>query len=112
MRFKTHHEYGSVDGDVNAKAIFEDRSAGQSIGLWSLGIGQVAILSCAVAYGTTGKAAWLAGLIVASVWFIAGVIHQAAHPLMTWLQVVERRAQLLEQDANEIDDLLRIGPRD
>jgi hypothetical protein len=107
MQLKADFEYGSVDGDINAKAIMQDRAVGQTAVIWIYAALQVGMIGCGIAYGTTGHPGWLAGLVLVSVWFLAGIIHQAAYPLMTWLQIVERRAQLIEQDANIIDEQLR-----
>ncbi len=107
MRFKADFECGSVDGDINAKAIMQDRSVGQTASLWICAALQVAMIGCGISYGTTGHPGWLAGLVLVGIWFLAGIIHHAAYPLMTWLQIIERRTQLLEQDANMIDDKLR-----
>jgi hypothetical protein len=108
--------WGSVEGDVNAKAIISDRRAVKKAIDWvSIGIG-LALLGTAIWYGTTGQPAALAVLIVVAVWAIGGQVTGELHTTHTFVMIAERRAQLLEQQVQalrgDVGDLLQLLERD
>jgi hypothetical protein len=112
-RWKSDREYGSVDGDTNAKAILQDRRL-PSWANW-LGTAQALLtIAVAVTYGYTGAPGWLAFLVLNVGWMVTGTVTTALHQHMSWLQIIERRCQLLEQDADDLAKEVRQiapGPR-
>ena len=99
--FKADRDYGSVDGDVNAKAIFSDRRQHPALA-WAMIVQALVPIGSAIAYGLTGSPGWLAFLILNAAWLVISVVDQRHHQQMTWLMVIERRCQLFEQDADDL----------
>jgi len=109
--FKSHREWGSVDGDTNAQAIFQDRRQSNATH-WVGGAVVILWLGSAIAFGVTGADGWLASLIVSSVWAGTATVENRFHELKTWIMVTERRAQLIEQDLDDLESRMRGFPRD
>lgn len=99
--FKSDRTYGSVDGDQNAKAIFSDRRQPAWTG-WIQLVFALLPFGSAVAYGMTGHPGWLAFLIISTAWMVVGAVTNELYKHETWLQVIERRCQLIEQDADDL----------
>lgn len=99
--FKADRDYGSVDGDVNAKAIFSDRRQ-HPVLVGAMVVQALVPMGSAIGYGLTGYQGWLAFLILSAAWLVISVVDQRHHQQMTWLMVIERRCQLLEQDADDL----------
>lgn len=104
--FKGDREFGSVDGDLNAKVIMEGRREPEMAAWLQLAQALVTIGS-AIAYGLTDHHGWLAFLILSVGWMVVGAVSQLLHQQMTWILIIERRCQLLEQDMNDIERLIR-----
>jgi hypothetical protein len=99
--FKADRKHGSVDGDTNAQAILSDRRvtplmAGMMIAQAAAPIG------AAIAYGMTSHPGWLAFLILSAAWMVVGAVSTELHRHETWLLIIERRCQLIEQDADDL----------
>lgn len=94
--------WGSVDGDTNAQAIISDRAGEKKAGYWTGLVSGLALIGCLVWFGMTGSQAALAWSIIAAVWTINARVGQELHSTHTFVMIAERRAQLLEQQVQEL----------
>ena len=103
--------WGSVDGDVNAKAIISDRRVGKKVTDLACALLFPALVIVAIWLGMTGSHAALAFGLVIAVLFLRSAGQADTYDTHTFVMIAERRAQLLEQKVQELQTDLAINGR-
>lgn|SRR5690242_10943618 len=95
-------EWGSVDGDINASAIIRDRKEDRKWVRRASLFSGLPFLPCLIWFGMTGSHVALAIVIFSLSGVIQWSTEKALFETHTFALITERRAQLLEQQVQQL----------